>query len=256
MIDKTLETLINETIDGTASPEDSARLQAALAADDEARAFFEDLQRLDGLLNAVPVVDPPAEVKKGILRRIDRTAARAPAPAPAAPTMGAGGFSFGNVFARFRPAYGFTFAGGIAAGIAVFALLAPPSAMEDGVLTGVMAPQETYEAFPVADRVSFDRQGVRGTLETRFSSNLVVGMIDVESAGEVEIVAGFDGTLRPIGFRRLEPSSGTVRMGANEIRVRQEGHHIFWLVFEEGPAPPSDIRFRVQSGEQLFEQRL
>jgi hypothetical protein len=254
MIDKTLETLMNETIDGTASPEDTARVEAAVAADAEARALFEDLQRLEGLLQSVPLAEPPAELKKGVLRRIDAISRPVASPAPG--HAGEDRFRFRDLFARFRPAYGLSFAGGLAAGIAVIALLSPPSALEDGGLTGVMAPQEAFQSLPVADRVTFDTGGIHGTLETRFSPGFVISRVAVNAPGDVEIVAAFDGSLRPVGFRRQEPETGEVAIGADEARLHQHGRNTFWLIFEEGSKPPSDLHFRVYSGDLLFERSL
>lgn len=259
MIDKALETLMNESIDGTASAEETARMDAAIAADDEARGLFEDLQRLEGALASMPLDEPPAELKAGILRRIEAIAASRPeAPAAASATAYSRGnaFSWHHFFARFRPAYGLTFAGGIAAGIAVFALLSPPSAVENAPLSGVMAPQEAFSALPVADRASFDAGGVHGTLETRVSSGHVIGRIAIDSQGEAEVVAGFDATLHPVGFRRLEPATGQVLIGASEVHLHQDGPNTFWLIFETGSNPPSNLEFKVYSGELLYQRAL
>jgi hypothetical protein len=84
----------------------------------------------------------------------------------------------------------------------------------------------------------------------------VVSRIVVDAPERAEIVAGFDASLRLVGFRRQESATGQVVVGAGEARLHVDGRNTFWLIFEEGSIPPSDLHFRVYSGDLLFERSL
>jgi len=72
MKDSRLIALMQEVLDGEASPEETRELEAALAADPAARAQFAELQRLFAGLAAVPQAFPPEGLVAAVMARLPR----------------------------------------------------------------------------------------------------------------------------------------------------------------------------------------
>ena len=102
MIDEKYLELIQADVDGELPEQHRAELSRHLLANPEARAAREELKRLCGLLDSVPKVEPPSDLKASILGAV-----RLPAPR--------GGFSsvrgFGVPSGMLR--YAAVFAGGL-----------------------------------------------------------------------------------------------------------------------------------------------
>ena len=81
-MDERLEAAMNEVLDGTASEEQSHRVQMALAQDPGARERFEAIKHLHDLLNQSARFPAPTEIRPAILRAIETRAGGHPKTRP------------------------------------------------------------------------------------------------------------------------------------------------------------------------------
>lgn len=101
MNDLQIEQLMHDVLDGVASAEERSVLEQRLAVDSGLRERFDELSGMFHALNAVPLVEPPADLHAGLMRRIEGEAGRTP---------GSGWWSaFADAF-RARPAPAFALA--------------------------------------------------------------------------------------------------------------------------------------------------
>ena len=142
MIEREYEDLIQEVLDGDATPAQIERLEMWLASSAEGRARRKELEGMFQALRKVPSIEPPTELKDDVLRALRTRPARGPA------TRSAWSWSPAS---RLRPA--FVFAAGLAAGAIGYGAMTqlpswPPG---DFSVTGTMMPSKASQ--PGADAV-------------------------------------------------------------------------------------------------------
>ena len=145
--------LIHAEIDGELDGSQRAELSRRLLADPEARALREDLRRLCGALDAMGEIEPPPELRAGILAALPAAAARGPAAAPRQPWASAH---------RWR--YAAVLAGALAAGTVLFVTVEGPRPATSDT-AGTMAAARAATTLdtvslangPIAGRVSLYR---------------------------------------------------------------------------------------------------
>ena len=107
---------INQELDAVSSARQSARLHRQLEKDPEAQAYFDSLKKLDGMLERVEQVEPPASLKIGIVNAVR---------ASATPTRSRVSV-VESILSRLSnpavPRYGFAVASGICIGMLLFAV--------------------------------------------------------------------------------------------------------------------------------------
>ena len=252
-------TAMNRELDGMNSPEETAELETFLGSDPEARAYYEDLTRLSTMLSEVKEVDPPRELKAGIMRAIEPVSAAAPAEAQVHRPVESGMYDgfLNNFLGAFRGrwAYAFTFSAGIAAGIVGFTVFGDglsTTSMEG--LTGTMAP---IEDFVTVDQQDFNQSGVSGSIETQYAADHLVATIDVESAGDLDIVIEFDGkVLNPLGFHQLSPHPMGVTMESDQVKLLHRGQNTYTFTLGYPVKTASEVHVKFYSGGFLFQKTL
>jgi hypothetical protein len=251
MIDERWDGLIQEEMDGVATPTDRALLYDRLARDPDVRAAYEEMQRLAGAIRNVPREEPPASLKIGVMNAIGHDPSHTAVPAHA---------SRRGLWAGFRDAFvarpvwggGFVFATGIAVGLLLFALVGHSPVLDTQGLTGAMTPTEHFERL---GHKNIDFNGVRGQLETGLSSQGPCFYIDLQSPQPCEISIGFLGQPNAFrGFHQENPANGQVRFDAGGLRIQNSGKNRYLLT--EAPAGQNEILVRIQVGEATLEERL
>ena len=107
MMDEKIKELINRDLDGLLSDEERRRLEEYLQNNEEARRYFEQMQKMNDWLNQVPPVEAPSSLKAKIMNQLDTRRY--------APKSGRTKFYLGSVFGKWfkgitvRPAYAFAF---------------------------------------------------------------------------------------------------------------------------------------------------
>ena len=254
MIEPRLIELMNLAIDGVATPRERADLEAALAAQPDARVYYQSLARVVDKLNADPMPDPPAELEPRIFAALERSDVRR--PAMVAPTRRRF-FSFGPL----RPWS--TFGLGLAAGMLILAVIqyGQPGIWQAGrdvtpsSVSGSMVPQEkdAVASIPVETK-----QGtVTGTATvTRDGDNMVV-RLQLQSTVAVEWKLAFDGDAWTL-LRVERQGTATTAFAANRASVQglHTGEGGMTLYFS-GPAEAAQavVLTLVQDNQTVFEGR-
>jgi hypothetical protein len=255
MIDETWETIIHEDLDGVASPEDRARLRELIARDPAVRAYYQDMQALSRSLREVGLEEPPASLKAGILRAVDRmpVPSRPMEPAPHPPAAGSW---WGGLIAAFlaRPVLGggFVFASGIAVGLLLFTLFGHSPTLDPQGLTGSMTPTEQIQRL---GQKTIDFEGVHGRMETGLSNQGPCLYLELDASAEAEITVAFaDPSHTFRGFHQERPENGLVSFDAGGLRILHHGTNRYLLT--ESPETPGDVQVRIHVGDRTLEEHL
>ncbi len=116
MIEQTYLELMHKAIDGEITEEERKRLEAYLRTHPQAEHYFRQLQQTNELLQNVPSVEPPADLKASILNSLDPTRySRTPKSSFL--------FSLQEWFRRPAPRLAYAFAMGILVGILSYVLI-------------------------------------------------------------------------------------------------------------------------------------
>ena len=250
MIDERWDALIQEELDGVATPTDRALLYDRLARDPDVRAAYEAMQRLAGAIRNVPREEPPASLKLSVLNSIGHDA-RHSVPAP-----GSRIDVWGSLRAAFvaKPLWGggFVFATGLAVGLLLFALLGHSPTLDTQGLSGAMIPAEHFTRL---GQKTIDFNGVHGQLETGLSSQgpcLYVDITDSPEPTEITVGLGQPNAFR--GVHQETPANGQVSVDADGLRILNHGKNRYLLT--EAPAGQNEIMIRIRVGESTLEERL
>jgi hypothetical protein len=262
-MDESVQELIHRSIDGEATPEQEARLQAAIAADPAARAEWEELSALSQMFEAASAVEPPGwnAGKAELLQRLhDRRLASTRSGAPAVGrTEGWFSRAAAALRPRLSPGAGFAFAAGALAGIALFATFGPGAGrverLDDGV-PGTILGSRRLEGGLVGE-ARLDLEDARGRAVSRMVGKLAQVEIDLESERPVELDLEFDPQVQHLrAFQQDAPESGQVVGGTNSVHIDHRGRNRYELWFEGGSGRSVEMRIRVRSGERVLERAL
>lgn len=221
MIEETFRELVHEEIDGTTTPKESARLREHLAAHPEARAYYQEAERLSRILGTVEMIEPPPGLKEAVLRAVMPPARLAASPREAwwAPWIRPLQMRSG-----LRPLY--AFAGGAAVASVVFALVSgmPPGTLDPAAVTGTLLKDTASSAEVEIDRLAIDAAGVTGSATMRSGGGAIVADIHLRSPGGVEVVLGFDpAAFAGIAFAQGRPGELPARANPeNDLRASRE----------------------------------
>ena len=69
MRDDEFDRLVNDELDGVATPEQKAELARRLAEGESARARYQEIQTVFGMLDRIESVDPPPSLRGSVLRQ-------------------------------------------------------------------------------------------------------------------------------------------------------------------------------------------
>jgi hypothetical protein len=248
--------LMNAEIDGANSPDESRELRAYLESSEEARLHYQELLDVSLALTDAGDVCPPPWLKRAIMREVE--SGRVPSSSE--------GRRFHRPFLRrvrgavgpsprLRPA--FAFAGGMAVGIAVFALLSislPGVIPSDGSrLFGTMGGSRCYMEGPV----SFDAGGVKGSANVRYcAENITVGL-SLASESEVEVELSYDEGVDFEGLRTFQAGDNSLGVSGHRAELTHSGTRDYELYFTDYTESHRAMRLRVmEGGHPVFESSV
>lgn len=260
MIGEEYKTIINEEIDGEATPERSAKLSKYLDSHEEARMYHEDLMRLSHMLGATEAVDPPGELKTNVM---DAVHARAGALNPEPQQQIADSRNEGWLTSLVRSfqsqgrfSYAYSFAAGLLVAVGAFALMNDgirTGGLDTGAISGAMAP---FESFVSVDRKPFDQAGIQGVAESKYASGQVLTEIQISSPGPVEIEIRFDAeTMDLIGFEQGKAGMAAV-FEPGRLIFNHSGENNYSLIFDGKKLTGGTLDIRLKTGEVVIEKAL
>ncbi len=253
MVEEKYIALINQEIDGVNSPQEAANLKAYLAADAEAQQLYDELVAAARLLKAVKAVEPPPDLKSGILRAIqpDRHAARAKKPV-------LGGIkSLVEVFwsspsRQLRYAYVFAF--GLIAGLGIFALLSNTSqqASDNANLYGTLAWRDN-SGFAAVDSIAIDLALGRAAVRVKSSPQQVIAEVSLNTVKEVKVQLEFDAN--DLGFSGVSQANSLAgsAFSSNEqaLKFINRGDNRYVIAFANKTPVASLLRFKLFAANVL-----
>jgi hypothetical protein len=252
MIEPRVIDLMNLAIDGVATPRERADLEAALAAQPEARAYYESLSRVVETLDADPMPESPAELEPRILGAIEHSDIRR--PARLAPTR--------RRFLSFGPLRPWsTFGLGLAAGMLVIAGI-------QSIRPGIRQATRDVTPSSVSGSMVREERGAIATIPVETKAGTVSGnatiardganmmvRLQLQSTVPIEWKLAFDGDAWTL--QRVErEGTATAAFAANRTTVQglHTGEGGFKLVFSGPPeAARAVVLTLVQDGQTVFE---
>ena len=239
-IDPKHERLIQDVLDGTASPAEVEELNGWLNGNELGRTRMRELEGIFSTLGRVPAAEAPAGLKEGVLNVLQSraTAGEARRSRPHSRSI-----------LGFRARLGFVFAAGLAAGaviVGIFTGAIPPVAPGSSGVSGTMMPP------PSAGRVQVCALGVATTqlqaMSWRTSDGRRVSLIirSVQGSGPAEIELSFDASRLSVRSFDQDLKTGAVESRPGRILVRgQGGEFSFDFVGVDASAP---IHIQLRSG--------
>ncbi len=250
--DKYVE-LIHREIDGRNSPKASAKLAAFLAANPQAQKFYDDLRALSGMLQGVKPVEPPAHLPHVIMNRL-------PPAQPVRRNLFAPVLAWLEARGKFK--YAYVFSGGLAVGLAAYALffqtvLTPSRDLSK--LSGAMIPREQAENLKIAASWEINHEQVTGGLHLKDSAEILVVEVSLVSAQEIELVATFDNKNFAFkGVAALEQSfPAEVNFSGRTVELKHQGPRNYAMIFAKHEEATGALHLKIgRAGELFYEQTL
>ena len=252
MNDKELQQLMNNQLDGIATPEESERLSRALDSREDLRAEYRKLGGVFAVLSRVDVEEPPSDLKQNVMREIRRR--------EAAPSR-IGRFHW--IRAALQAISPYSFAAGAALGVLAFALLTGnlitrPGA-DVGRFMGTMGGpfgQATYHRISSRDFVL--RTGVVH-VEVLSGGDEYLARIASTAPPGTDLVLSFDPAVWSVeGLRQQGTAGNEVMLGIGRLSVRMqqlgESQYLLYLA-RKGPAG-SPLRIAIHSQEESVNGEL
>jgi hypothetical protein len=248
-LDPEIDRLLQEMLDGGATPEEVRRVESLLAASPEGRERRRELEHLFLTLNRTPLVDPPADLRENVLRRIRVL------PTPA--TADAGWLSAARAAFARRPALGiaFPFAAGVAIGVLALSAwtghLGPGTPGTSLPVSGTMMSPDSASPAAGEHRREWRWGATRVVLEATRHGETTVARLECHEASGVEILLTFDpSTTSLAALRRTSPAGGAMSLEAGTLTLRLEGNTDDTIEFHQPAAAgvPIHVSIRTPGG--------
>lgn len=243
--------IIEKEIDGTATPEESRRLEAYLDAHPEARSTHEEVQRLSRMLREVKAVEPPGRLKGDILQAL-RTRPQAFDDQPSWFAV-----LVASLRGRAGVRYSLSFSAGAAVALVLLALIvqSPISTPGPDGIAGLMIDRSTLDGLEAISARTLDFGETRGAITTKSDGELVLAEIELSSPHEVDVVLEYPHGLVPRGFE-VSPSDMEVSLGETQARFVHLGEGQYTFFLESATGNSSSLTIRLSTGEGSFDGTL
>ena len=246
MIDRKLEQLMWQDIDGTIGPADRDHLFAHLEKNADAKNHYESLIEFSGVLSGVGEIDPPGELRERIHSALDEVSAPASArrqetPRPSVPA-----------FLAFRAVlrYSYVALAGIVIGAIGYHLVnyeaSRNRALDISSFYGTMSKEHDPNALPEL-RIELD--GVNGSLALRRDNSLILSRLDLRSEEEIEFILEYDGTSFQFGGLEDGGKPGSsISVEENRIRLTNRGSGRYFFAFQIEKPTDAPITVTIRAG--------
>lgn len=236
MIDRRREQLMQDMLDGQASPEQIRELQAWLASTPEGRARFEELEGLFKTLGDVPHVATPVGLKDQVVQAIRHSHGApvlVPRPRPAR-------------WAPLRPA--FLFIAGVAAGVIGYSGLTqlpswPPG---DDRAAGTLMPQPGAGPGAEGNRRSWTAGLAR--IEALAWQRRGAPVVTLKAHANAEVVVEYPAALKLRAIAQSGVPGSPFWSEPGRVTIAAVGGSSYEIAWEAGAAPPPAITVTVRSG--------
>lgn len=239
MVEERIVELMQGRLDRLLSEQEDAELQRRLDADDEARAYFEELRASVEAISSLPSVDPPVSLKADIMRAIRR----------AQPERRSIREWISELFeSRVVFNYVYALSAGIVIGVALYGMIAGldkqgPSGSE---VSGALVLTPPAAAYQPVEEVGLDTLGITMNVRTRTFQLSHIAECTLQSTASVTAVVEFEaGALSLAGFSQSERTPETVGIQKNRIELTSTGSNSYLFLFESRSASTPSQTLRI-----------
>lgn len=264
--------LMNREVDGLTSGKEKAELKRYLRKNPEAERYYRELQFVAGVLNRVPEVEPPAELKASILRSIfgeeagaSAAAREAGAAAGAEPgvRVGAGAvrarrpLSILDVFrVKWEPRLAYVLAACVAVAFFLFVLfwrVVPGGAPRDlEALYGSIVSKPEAGQLLVVQPIEFTSPGVDGEVHVRYEATRILVALDLRSDSRIQAVFGYSGEVSLKSITALNGCEYSAKAGDGGFELTHDGDCRYVIVLDDRSGSHSPVGLRVVRGGTLL----
>lgn len=253
MIDDKYLVLLHAELDGVNSPEESAILHTHLAANPEARRLFAELRGMSNLLGEVKSSAPPPHLQHAIMHAVAQRSA------PRVVRHSLFESIAGWLCEIFEPKFAFSFAGGLAVGVLLFALalqMIKGGVNDNAKLYGTIGAPQTAERVQSRTMV---HELARGEITWRRAENLIVTEFTLAAPEPFDLVLSFEPSAlkcREVAAISGEELSGAV-LDAGRLQLSHSGERSYRIVFQSNPNAVAGARVQFQrNGAVLFDEEI
>ncbi len=256
MIEQKYLDLIHKEIDGLSSENERAELRAYLANNPEAQDLHRDLTRISGILNKVHQVDPPPYLRTKILNSLPLSKYARKEKRSSLPSV------VQSLVVGVNARYAYAVVAGVVLGILAYAVInrqfEATTSPDIPSLYGTMLSREASENLKTGEHVEISLEQAHGTVDIKYSSEIVLVELKLESDQEIEMFIEFDDRdISFAGFRQLDSPRRTLSIEKSSLRVTNTGNHEYILVFTDLTESVSPMSLKIFSGGALrYEQTV
>ncbi len=256
MIDNKYLELLHGELDGANSPQESALLTAYLAANPEAQRLAEELRGMSNLLGEVKPVTPPAHLQYAIMNTIARR--RAPRTAKHGQLA-----AFKNwLIEIFEPKSAFSFAGGLAVGVLLFALalqMTKDGASDSTKLYGTIGAPHTAEQQTASKPRIISHEVATGAMNWHREGDVLVVEITLAAAEAFDLIVLFEPSgLRCKGISVIDGAElPDAVLQAGRLQLSHVGEKSYRITFQASKeaAPAACVQFQ-RNGALLYDEKI
>ena len=256
MKDRERQELMNDQLDGVATPEESEQLKQLLQSSEGAQVEYRKLGQVFTALSQAHSEEPPAGLKQDVLREIRLRSAASPAREGWLETIV-------SAF-RGRPAfrYAYSFAAGAALGVLAFAVISGSVMNRAGIdlspVTGTMlAPSEGTIYRRISSREFKLREGYV-LVETLLAKDKLLARLTLDAPLGTDLLLEFDPDVWGALAVRQETAGNEVMLGSGRLSVRiqrlGQSQYLLYLA-RRGPAG-SPLRIDIHSSDETVHGEL
>jgi anti-sigma factor RsiW len=254
MIQEKLADLIQREIDGELSSEERQTLREILESDSEARRLSDRLHELVRSLSSVAHAEFPADLRGSILRSIAASDVRREVePEPRPPHR--------HRTPRWMPLQVRPFAAGLAAGVAVTALVLGISSRlqpDASSVVGTMRSQNEVDAWKAIGRLGLEADRTTGRADVWARDGARLLTLELRALEETEVVVEFDPPTWDLTSFERSRSDGAVQIGRDHLSWKHNGvgtYRLQWQSTKEDVVSLS-LRVKLRAGETWHEHVL
>ncbi|HUO81915.1 MAG TPA: hypothetical protein VM616_03550 [Gammaproteobacteria bacterium] len=240
MIDERDIELVQGDIDAELGETQREQLRNRLTDSAELRAYQAKLRNLANVLNSMPPLEPPDDLHRQLLRRVDSPGGRR-----------------GRIFSAGRwpvpPAL--RYAASFAVGLGFAAVLYEAASLDDqspeqlARLAGTMIYSEKPPGTTEGDRLVLAANELRGDVTLHRGSDTWIVAFHLDSSAPVEVAMEFGG-LPFRGFAQLQDELDELSIDAGAMRLVTEGKREFAVFLGEEGKSGTRLDLRFYAGEK------
>lgn len=254
MISQKYIDLMNQELDGANSSEQSRELADYLDGHEEARTYYRELALALDVFEEVAMLSPPPELGENIMARIaDRTGNRQAAH----PSVGGVGLPAAcrNLFRlRLRPAYAFTFSGGLLLGLLLFAGADRLTSGHGPELSGYVSGTANHRSWDLerGPEATLAYPGLRGRYTTRRDGPDLRIHLELSSTQPVVIKFRHGPYTALQHYRSDHPAPSTLTVSNSLVELNHEHGGSYDLVFRQSMDNQTPITMSIFSEGRLI----